>query len=391
MEATFLFAMMLLLASPAVMKWIFWGAVAIVAYAYLGYAAWLWIRGRWCLRPVRSGPYFASISIVLVVHNEASRLERKLKNLLELSYPTDRTEIVVVSDGSTDGTNRLLAEFARLSRVRVILNPQSSGKAAGLNDAMGAAGGEIVIFTDARQKIEADAVPLLLENFADPQVGCVSGELMLGDPDSGETIRGVGLYWKVEKKIREMESASGSVVGATGALYAVRRSLLVRLPPETILDDVYIPMHVLRQGARVVFEPRARAWDLPNQGTDREFARKVRTLTGNYQLFRLSPWLLGTANPVRFSFVSHKLIRLLVPFALGGMLISSILVPGAIYRLALVLQLAFYGLSLWALVGPKRGPLARVADAAFTLVLLNTAAVVAFVNFVTGRRVAWVR
>jgi len=373
------------------MRWIFWGAVAVVAYAYLGYAAWLWVRSRWRLRPVQSGPYFASISIVMVVHNEAAGLERKLKNLLELSYPADRTEIVVVSDGSTDGTNRLLAEFASLSRARVILNPQSRGKAVGLNDAMGVVTGEIVIFTDARQRIEADAVPLLLENFADPEVGCVSGELMLGDPDSGETNRGMGLYWKVEKKIREMESASGSVVGATGALYAVRRNLLVKLPPETILDDVYIPMHVLRQRARVVFDPRARVWDIPNQGMDREFARKVRTLTGNYQLFRLSPWLLGSANPVRFGFVSHKLIRLLVPFALGALLLSSVILRGPIYRFALGLQVAFYGLSAWALVGPKRGRLARVADMAFTFVLLNTAAVVAFVNFVTRRRVVWAR
>jgi cellulose synthase/poly-beta-1,6-N-acetylglucosamine synthase-like glycosyltransferase len=373
------------------MKWVFWGSVAVIGYAYLGYAAWLWVRNLWRLRPVQSGPYLASVSIVMVVHNEAAVLERKLRNLLDLNYPTDRAEIVVVSDGSTDDTNRLLAEFASVLRVRVISNPQSRGKAAGLNDAMAAASGEIVIFTDARQKIEADAIGLLLENFADPQVGCVSGELMLGDPGSGEVSRGMGLYWKVEKKIREMESASGSVVGATGALYAVRRSLLVELPPETILDDVYIPLHVLRQGSRVVFDPRARAWDVAELGMEREFARKVRTLSGNYQLFQLLPWVLGKANPVRFGLVSHKLIRLLVPFALVALLFSSVFLPGTIYRIALALQIVFYGLSAWALVGPKRGPLARAADVAFTLVLLNTAAVVAFANFVTGRKVVWAR
>src|ERR1700728_3595777 len=137
------------------MRWIFWGAFAVIAYAYLGYASWLWFRSRWRRRPVQSGPFFASISIVLLAHNEEAGIERKLKNHLELNYPADRTEIVVVSDGSTDDTNRLLTEFAKLSRVRVILNPQSRGKAAGLNDAMAAANGEIVIFTDARQKIEA--------------------------------------------------------------------------------------------------------------------------------------------------------------------------------------------------------------------------------------------
>jgi cellulose synthase/poly-beta-1,6-N-acetylglucosamine synthase-like glycosyltransferase len=188
-----------------------------------------------------------------------------------------------------------------------------------------------------------------------------------------------------------MESASGSVIGATGALYAVRRSLLVKLPPEIVLDDVYIPMHVLRQGARVVFDSRARAWDAPDQGLEREFSRKVRTLSGNYQLFELAPWLLGRANPGWFRFVSHKLVRLLVPFALIGLLISSLVLPSAIYRTALVLQLAFYGLGAWALIGPKRGLLARAANAAFALVLLNAAAVVATANFVTGRKVLWAR
>lgn len=373
------------------MIWFFWGAVAVIGYAYFGYAAWLWMRRRWCLLPVRSGPYSPSISIVMVVQNEAAVLERKLKNLLSLNYPTDRTEIVVLSDGSTDNTASIFSKFSTCPRVRFILNPQPRGKAAGLNDAMDASEGQIVVFTDARQEIEGDAVRSLLENFADPQVGCVSGQLMLGDPNSGETIKGMGLYWKVEKKIREMESASGSVVGATGALYAVRRSLLVKLPPETILDDVYIPMHVLRQGARAVFDARARVWDVPDQGRGREFARKVRTLSGNYQIFQLSPWLLGRDNPVRFGFVSHKLIRLLVPFALGVLLISSIMLPGPIYRLALALQVAFYALSAWALLGPNSGPLARVADAAFTFVLLNTAAAVAFANFVTGRKVVWAR
>ena len=213
---------------------------------------------------------------------------------------------------------------------------------------------------------------------------------MLRNPGAGEAAKGLGLYWSIEKKIRELESASGSVVGASGALYAVRRELLVPLPPETILDDVYLPMQVVRQGARVVFEPRARAWDAPNLGTGREFARKVRTLSGNYQLVQLAPWLLSSANPIRFEFVCHKLLRLMVPFALAFALCASTFVPGTIYRVALVVQVAFYGLSLLAMARLK-GPLARAADVAFTFVVLNTAAVVAFVNFVTGRRAVWIR
>jgi len=371
------------------MKLVFWSAVAFIGYSYLGYPAWLWIRSRWDSRPIRCGPHLARVSIVMVVRNEAVVLERKLKNLLELNYPPDQMEILVVSDGSTDGTESILFKFTHQPRLRLIIGDKTRGKAAGLNDAIRLSAGEIVVFTDARQNIEANALRFLAENFADPTVGCASGQLMLGDPDSGEKARGIGLYWKIEKRIREMESACGSVIGATGALYAVRRSLLVLLPTETILDDVYLPLHVLRQGKRVIFEPRARAWDVPDQGHQREFARKVRTLSGNYQLFRLAPWLLGPSNPVWIGFFSHKVSRLVVPLALGALLISSIFAAGDVYKVALVLQLAFYALSLWAVVGPKQGLVATVADTAFNFLLLNTAALVALANFVLCRRVAW--
>ena len=188
-----------------------------------------------------------------------------------------------------------------------------------------------------------------------------------------------------------MESASGSVVGATGAIYAVRRQLLVHIPAGTILDDVYIPMNVVREGFRVTFVPNAHAWDLADQGSDREFSRKVRTLTGNYQLVQIAPWLLGASNPLRFEFVSHKLLRLFAPFALAAALIASVALPQPFYRAALIVQIAFYGLSLIAMTKVLTGPLAKVADAARTFVILNSAAAVAFVKFVTGGRVAWVR
>jgi biofilm PGA synthesis N-glycosyltransferase PgaC len=375
-----------------ILPWIFWGALLAVGYTYIGYVGWLWVRGHWSPRPVRRGPISPSITVVMVVRNEAAVLESKLEDLLALNYPADQLEILVVSDGSTDATNLILARHAENSQVCVILNPLAQGKAAGLNQAMKVVRGEIVVFTDARQKMEAEAVRLLLENFADPEVGCASGELMLGNADPGEEARGMGMYWKIEKMIREMESLSGSTVGATGAFYAVRRQLLEPLPPETILDDVYIPMNVVRLGFRVVFSPRARVWDLPSLGTRREFARKVRTLSGNYQLLRLAPWLLTGVNPVRFEFVSHKLFRLAIPFALIAALASSLLlVRHPIYKFALVLQLGFYGLSLLGLAKAKLGPLVRFADTASTFVLLNAAAFVAFVNFITGRKAAWIR
>jgi glycosyltransferase involved in cell wall biosynthesis len=329
----------------------------------------------------------------MVVRNEEAIIARKLDNLLTLDYPHDKLDVVVVSDGSSDGTAAILAGYAGNSRVRIVLKPASQGKAAGLNDAIRVASGDVLLFTDARQQIEPEALRLLIENFADTEVGAASGELMLGDPTNGETGKGMGLYWRVEKKIRELESASSSVVGATGAIYCARRTLVAAspLPQGAILDDVLLPMQVVRQGSRVIFDARARAWDSPDLGDGREFSRKVRTLTGNYQLLQIAPWLVGAQNPIRFEFISHKLLRLAVPFALLALLIASLALPASFYRVALAAQLAFYALSLVALSNFKIGPLSRVADPARTFVVLNSAAVIAFLNFVTGRKAIWVR
>jgi biofilm PGA synthesis N-glycosyltransferase PgaC len=380
-------------------KYIFWIAAALVGYSYLGYPAWLWLRSRWSPRPVRRGavgsPAAPAVSAVMVVRNEEAVIARKLENLLTLDYPQAKLDVVVVSDGSSDRTPAILADYARDSglrtRVRILMKPVSQGKAAGLNDAIKLATGEVLLFTDARQQIESGALRLLIENFADLDVGAASGELMLGDPTRGETGKGMGLYWRMEKKIRELESASGSVAGATGAIYCARRRLLDPLPEGTILDDVLLPMQIVRQGSRVIFDSRARAWDSPDLGEGREFSRKVRTLTGNYQLLQLAPWLLSSQNAIRFEFVSHKLSRLAVPFALLALLVASMFLPQPLYRAALGAQLAFYSLSLAALAGVKIGPLSRIADPARTFVVLNSAAMVAFINFVTGRKAVWVR
>ena len=377
------------------MKYIFWFAAVFVGYSYLGYPLWLWVRSLWSPRPVRRGCVDGSsamaVSAVMVVRNEEAVIGRKLENLLTLDYPESKLDVVVVSDGSNDRTPAILAEYASNPRVRTLLKPESRGKAAGLNDAVKLATGDVIFFTDARQPIESSALYLLIENFADPDVGAASGELMLGDPTSGETGKGMGLYWRIEKKIRELESASGSVVGATGAIYCARRSLIGPLPEGTILDDVLSPMQIVRKGFRVVFDSRAHAWDTPDLGQSREFSRKVRTLSGSYQLLQLAPWLLSSQNPIRFEFVSHKLSRLVVPFALVVLLIASIFLPEPFYRAALAAQLAFYALSLAALANVRIGPLSRIADPARTFVILNSAAMVAFINFVTGRKAMWVR
>jgi poly-beta-1,6-N-acetyl-D-glucosamine synthase len=374
------------------MKFFFWTAAFLIAYTYVGYAAWLWLRARLSPWPVLRAPEEPYVSIVLVVRNEERWLEGKLQNLLELDYPAERCQIIVVSDGSTDRTESILREYSNHARVQALMNQLPRGKASGLNDAIDVAAGEIIVLTDVRQQIEPSAIRLLMENFVDPEIGCVSGALMLGDPASGEAGKGMGLYWRIEKRIRELESESGSAVGATGALYAVRRELFSKVPEGTILDDVYIPMQVVRQGKRVIFDDQGRAWDIPDLGEKLEFARKVRTLSGNYQLVQLAPWILSWQNPVLGRFISHKLLRLAVPLPLAVMLLACLFLPGSFYRFALVLQLVFYALAAMALLRwPKIRGIGRAADAAGTFVILNTAAVVAFANFIAGRKAAWSR
>src|ERR1035438_8730420 len=179
------------------MKWLFWLSAALIGYSYIGYPVWLWLRSRLAPRPVRRSSSEPSVSAVIVVRNEEATIARKLENLLLLDYPPEKLQVVVVSDGSSDRTEAILAGYRHNSRVRTATKPVSQGKAAGLNDAIELARGDVLLFTDARQQIEPGALRHLIENFGDPEVGAASGELMLGDPASGETGQGMGLYWRI--------------------------------------------------------------------------------------------------------------------------------------------------------------------------------------------------
>lgn len=336
------------------METIFWGSLLLVGYVYVGYPALLLVWSRVAGQPVRSRPLsdpteWPSVSVVVAAHNEAPRLRGRIENLLDQQY-RGRLDITVVSDGSTDGPAAVLAPFAR--RIRVIEVPRV-GKAAALNAGVAAAGGGILVFADARQRFAPHAIAALVSNFADPRVGGATGELILNcerdAADSESTIgEGVGLYWRYEKWLRQHESCVGSTLGATGAIYALRRSLWRPLPSGALLDDVLAPMRAVLAGYRIVFEPRAQAFDSVAPNAAAESARKIRTLAGNYQILRQEPaLLLPFVNPVWVQYVSHKFGRLLVPWALLGSLLSSmVLAPrGWLFAVALILQLGFYGLA----------------------------------------------
>ncbi|MEN3339127.1 MAG: hypothetical protein V7647_2803 [Acidobacteriota bacterium] len=342
------------------MAGVFWASVSVIVYVYLGYPLLLAAWARLASRPVRKAPGVSSgwpsISIVVAARNEAARLPARIANLLALNYPAPR-EIIIVSDGSTDGTRDTVREFvagagAAAATVRVVEVP-AGGKPLALNAGVAAASGEIVVFADARQRFSPDALLELVANFADPKVGGVTGELILdcesAPGNGGSSIGdGVGLYWTYEKWLRRKESAVWSTLGATGAIYALRRRLWRPLPPETLLDDVLAPMRAVLDGYRIVFEERALAFDKAAPDAEAEKRRKTRTLAGNYQVLGQDPRLLvPVLNPVWLQYLSHKVGRLVVPWALLlAFVTNAVLAPSSwFYAAALTVQVGFYGLA----------------------------------------------
>jgi biofilm PGA synthesis N-glycosyltransferase PgaC len=362
----------------------FWLCAGCVVYTYAAYPLLLWLLARWRRRPVcMEGPPPRSVSIIVAAHNEEQAVARRLKELTGLLEAGGLSgEVILVSDGSTDGTVPLARVFTK-ERVRVCELPSRAGKAAALNAGCALSEQEILVFADIRQTWEPDALHLLLENFADPRVGGVSGDLLLRDADG--VLGGVALYWRYEKMLRRLEGRINSVVGVTGAISAVRRRLFQPIPPGTILDDVYWPLRVALQGYRVVHDRRAVAYDRLPPKTSDEFRRKVRTLSGNFQLLtRLPDALLPWRNPIWVQFLSHKVLRLLVPWALLALLAASALLPSPLYRLALISQMVFYGLGLLGLI-PALGKHSRLASAAGSFLVLNSAAWLAFWVWLSGK------
>jgi poly-beta-1,6-N-acetyl-D-glucosamine synthase len=368
------------------LKGMFWLGVATVIYVYALYPMVVWMLAR--LRRERAGSSAAltatpTFSVVLAVHDEAARISGRLDELLALIRTTARSaEVIVVADGCADGTAGL-ARSHPSSLVRVIELPENEGKARALSRGCEAAKGDILVFADARQRWAADSLQRLLENFERAEVGAVSGELVIDAPPG--VLAGVGIYWRYEKWLRRNEGRLHSTVGVSGSICAVRRELFRPIPRGVLLDDLYWPMQVAMQGRRVIYDERAIAYDrLPDHPAD-EFRRKVRTLSGNFQLAAILPQaLLPWRNPIWVQFVSHKLLRLVVPWMLLALFVASSLLDGPLYRIAFVGQLVFYGLAVLALAG---GPVStwRLATAAASFVVLNAAAWLAFWVWICGR------
>jgi glycosyltransferase involved in cell wall biosynthesis len=352
-----------------------------ILYTYIGYPILIWMLARLRPRPWLAGQVTPSVSIVLAVHNGVSLLPRKIQHLLELDY-SNIQEIIIVSDGSTDGTAELLNRRQH-SPLKSIVFTEHRGKAVAVNAGMAAATAEVILFVDIRPEIAPGSIERLMGNFADSRVGCVCGNLALRR-DRHDAVASVvgGFYWRYEQWIRTCEARYDSPVGVYGGFYAIRRELAVQHPDGTILDDMFQPLSIIRQGYRTVLDSAAVVFDAWPSKINGEFHRKVRTLAGNFQLLQLAPWTLTPQNRVLFQLVSHKLMRLLAPYLILLLLMSTLILSsrGSIYAVLAAVQIC--GLALAVAGLHCRSPLVnRIAAPASAILVLNVAAVVALYKF----------
>lgn len=374
------------------MVFLFWTSFFLIIYTYACYPSALWLVST--VRAIDNDELlhcdeYPKVSIVISARNEQLNIERRLLNFLEQTYPSELLELIVVSDGSSDNTAAILRELiptlesSGLGHAKVIELTDNEGKPNALNLAVKSCQNEIIVMADARQTFHPNAIMALVGAIQDPQVGCVSGELHLlsSEGESGSGVE-MGLYWRYERFIRRTESRITSVVGMTGAIYAIRKSLYQDIPKETLIDDVLIPMNVIRQGFRAKFTSSAIAYDRISANPIQEWQRKSRTMAGNWQLIFQYPWLLSPRkNPAFLSFLSHKVLRLLVPFLIATAILSGFLLQQPIYAGIASALVAGLLVGLLGLVFPPSRRL-RIVSLAFFFMTLNAAVVAGLYKYV---------
>ncbi len=368
-----------------VVEIIFWLALVSLVYSYLLYPGLLAVVSPLLGKSARPTPPetldLPEVAVIFAAHNEETHIGRRIENLLSQAYPTDKLRIYVGSDGSTDGTVEIARRFAS-ERVRVFAFDERRGKASVLNDLVREVEEPITVFTDANVLFEPDAVAELVGKFSGTNVGVVCGELLLQErkginPDT--------FYWRLERLLKRVEGRIGGLLGANGAIYAARTSVVSPLPADTVIDDFVIAMRVATLGKDLVYHEHAQAREEAPDRIGVEFRRRVRIGTGNYQAFFRYPEFLYRTTPVRvLTYVSHKVLRWFAPHLLATILISSmILSPRPAYALAFWAQVVFYVFASVLLLLERLFRLPPLFLIPAFLVSLNAAFAVAFWSYLT--------
>jgi len=364
-------------------------ALCVLFYTYLAYPILVALCARvWPLAITKDAEFTPMVSALIPVYNAKQFIVEKLESLLAQDYPSDRFEILLFSDCSDDGSDECIEEYIAKypGKIRLLRAEKRSGKPSAINAMRKQAKGEVFLMTDIRQALHPQCLRELVSHLADSRVGAVSGNLEL------RGALGAGLYWKYEKWIRRSEARFRGLVGVTGAIYAVRAVDLPDLPVGITLDDMWVPMRLRLQGKRITLAQEAVAYDEAFDD-DKEFGRKTRTLAGNYQLFTVLPRLLiPFVNPSWFEVFSHKIMRLLCPWALLALVPMSALglafaTSSEEYTAMFLLSLGQAGFYLSALAGRRAGKFGVIAR---TFVVMNYAAIVGLWKYMRGsQKVTW--
>jgi cellulose synthase/poly-beta-1,6-N-acetylglucosamine synthase-like glycosyltransferase len=368
---------------------IFWSSAVALFYTYAGYPLLVALVSALKHRKVRRAAIEPTVSVIITAYNEERDLTAKLDNTLALDYPRDLLEIIVASDCSTDRTDDITREFA-VHGVRLHRQSERLGKTAAQNAAVEQARGEIILFSDATSLYEPDVLRAIVPNFADAKVGCVAGRLIYVDGSDSHVGRGARSYWNYETFLKKHESRAGSLIGASGCLYAVRRSAYVPLYHEACSDFI-IATKMVEQGLRAIYEPDAVCTEQTNRQTDKELKMRVRIIAQTFtDLWRHRAML----NPFRSGFyavqlLSHKVMRYLVPFFLMGLFIgSAVLASGLFYRIMFAAQLAGYACPALAWMLDRVGIRSRLLAFPQYFILANLASLIACYQFLRGERYA---
>lgn len=373
-----------------IVKLLFWVSVIALCYTYLGYPCIVWLFSQFRARPVQRAAIEPSISVIITAYNEERHLGEKLKNTLALDYPPGKIEVIVASDCSSDSTDEIARGFGSRG-VRLHRQPGRLGKTAAQNGAVRQAHGDIILFSDATTLYQPDVLRNIVPNFADASVGCVAGRLIYVDPSESNVGQGAKSYWGYESFLKRHESRACSLIGASGCLYAVRRSAYVPLYNEACSDFI-IATKMVEQGLRTVYEPAAICTEETNSRADKELRMRVRVITQTYtDLWRHRSMM----NPFKAGFyavqlISHKVLRYLVPVLLLSLLAASILLAqtSIFYALIAGAQVLFFLTAALSGLLEHFGVSIKLLALPRYFVLTNLAALLAFYEFVKGNRYA---
>ncbi len=369
---------------------VFFASVGLILYVYFGYPLLMFVLARLTSSTVARAEIEPTVSFIITAFNEERDIRKKLENTFALGYPSDKLEIIVASDASTDGTETIVREFAGRG-VKLVRQTQRRGKTAAQNLAVEHAAGEILVFSDATSKYERNAVRELTANFADRSVGCVAGKLVYSDPAGTIVGSGARSYWSYESMLKESESRACSLIGVSGCIYAVRRANYVPMYPEAC-SDFLIATLIYKQGLRTVYVPGAVCAEETNRESGKEMKMRVRVISQTFtDLWRNREML----NPFRagiyaVQLLSHKVLRYSVPIFLTAALVSSGLLAfdSTFFLLVFAVQACFYGLAAAAWVLERAGINGGPLSVPLYFVLANVASAAGFFQFLRGERYA---